>query len=53
MMMKTYNIEIDDTIQVVEAHSCKFIDGALVFYDAMSSVKEAFPPGSWKRVWQV
>ena len=51
-MKHTYNIESLSTIQVVEASSCKFIDGALVLY-LNEQVVQAWAPGQWKAVWRV
>lgn len=52
-MKATYNIECsDNSLRVVDATSCKFIDGALVLY-LNEKVVQAYAPGQWKAVWRI
>lgn len=52
MKLKTYNVEYDTTIEVVEAWDFNIQDGALVFKDKQGNATYALGYG-WKRVWIV
>lgn len=52
--MKTYNIEVEDTIIVVDAATFDIIDGVLIFWKTNAKqIPIAAINKFWKRVWIV
>ena len=51
--MKTYNVEYENDIDVIQAASFEIVNGVLIFYSQHPKQAMAAVNGNWKRIWEV
>lgn len=51
--MKTYNVQLEDTVLVIEAAGCGISHGVLIFKAPDDTIMRLFNQNEWKEVWVV